>query len=646
MWGRGRQQVKNFSHIFRALSGRSVSSVLLAGIPLGALPLAAQLPSNASLQGAYYVRYLGVYTDSSSDICAVDLCRLSFQGTMTFDGNGNYQLAGQGITPSTTSNQSAVQVATSGQYFVKSSGWFGFSSPFDPAGKAWLQGGIGAGSAAISASSGGWNYYDLFIGIPVGTASSNATLSGDYYVAGLAFWSGALPSKSDQFSAENAFFSMTADGKGGLGNVTVKSANGVAPGAQTGTSANYILNANGSGTLSLPAAGLVPSNHLLAGDKAVYVSSDGNFFIAGGSSAYELVLGVRAFAGNTLNNSLQGTYFRVQLDRSTDGTTSSAGAVNEVSSLQVELGDEWDVSTQYGNYDLTYQQDFTFGADGTRSSSGSAGKIWALGAGGTLLIGTNTGDADFYLSLRVKAPAMSGSGVFLNPQGVVNAANNAPFTSNVAPGEFISLYGSGLAPQTVTASTVPLPLTLGGVQVSIGGMPAPLYYVSPTVISAIVPYSFPTDYSYQDVQVINNGAASNTVQVTARDTSPGIFTVPAGGIGNGAILHAVDYSLVAPDNPAKAGETVLMFLTGLGVVSPLVADGAAGPTNPLSLATPPSVYIDGAEAKVLFAGLAPSLTGLYQLNLTIPNGVSTGKVKIEIDTHDGTTTMATIPIGE
>ena len=198
----------------------------------------------------------------------------------------------------------------------------------------------------------------------------------------------------------------------------------------------------------------------------------------------------------------------------------------------------------------------------------------------------------------------------------------------------------------MTASTVPLPLTLGGVQVSIGGKPAPLYYVSPTVISALVPYSFPTDGNYQDVQVIDNGAASNTVRVTSGYTSPGIFTVPAGGIGNGAILHAVDYSLVSTDNPAKTGETVLMFVTGLGVVSPLIADGAAGPTNPLSLATPPNVYIDNVEAKVLFAGLAPYLTGLYQLNVTIPGGVSTGNVSIEIDTYDGTTTMATIPTGE
>jgi uncharacterized protein (TIGR03437 family) len=635
--------VKNLSQVIRAFSGRFVTGVLLASIPFAALPLATQLPSQASLKGAYYVRYLGLYTEPSSNLCALNPCRVGFAGTMTFDGNGNYQLAGQGITPSGASTQSALKVATSGQYFVNTSGWFGFSSPFDPAGKAWLQGGIGAGAAVIVASSGGWNYFDFFVGIPVSAGASSATLKGKYYIAGLAFWSGAAPSHSDEFTAENALFSMTADGQGGLSNVTVKSENGAAPGPHTSSNASYALNPNGSGMLSLPAAGPHSSDHLLAGDKVLYVSSDGNFFIAGGSSDYELVLGVKAFAGNTPNNSVQGTYFRVQLNRNTGGITSSAGAVSEISSLKVELADEWDVSTQYGNYDSTYQQDFTFSADGTRSTADNA---QVVGAGGMFVIGTNASPTSSHLSLRVKAPAMGGSGVFLNPQGVVNAANNAPFTSNVAPGELILLYGSGLASQSVTASTVPLPLTLGGVQVSIGGLPAPLYFVSPTVISALVPYSFPADYSYQDVQVINQGAASNPVQVTARQTSPGIFTVPAGGIGNGAILHAVDYRLVSQDSPAKAGETVALYMTGLGVVSPLVADGAAGPTNPLSWATQPSVYIDGIQTKVRFAGLAPMLAGLYQLNLTIPSGVTTGNKTIEIDTHDGTTTMATIPIGK
>jgi uncharacterized protein (TIGR03437 family) len=81
-------------------------------------------------------------------------------------------------------------------------------------------------------------------------------------------------------------------------------------------------------------------------------------------------------------------------------------------------------------------------------------------------------------------PKFSGSGVYLNPIGVVNAASFAPITNPIAPGEVITLFGSGLAASSVNASSVPLPTTLGNTQVNINGIAAPLYYVTPTQIAA------------------------------------------------------------------------------------------------------------------------------------------------------------------
>src|ERR1039458_2823956 len=87
------------------------------------------------------------------------------------------------------------------------------------------------------------------------------------------------------------------------------------------------------------------------------------------------------------------------------------------------------------------------------------------------------------------APAMAPTGVFLNPQGIVNAASWAPFTAGIAPGELLTFSNSSnLAADTVVA-TSPFPTSLDQVQVSIGGLPAPIYYVSPTQISVIVPYA-------------------------------------------------------------------------------------------------------------------------------------------------------------
>jgi uncharacterized protein (TIGR03437 family) len=105
------------------------------------------------------------------------------------------------------------------------------------------------------------------------------------------------------------------------------------------------------------------------------------------------------------------------------------------------------------------------------------------------------------------------------------------------------------------------------------------------------------------------------------------------------ILHA-DYSLVTTANPAKRGDTVLVYLTGLGAVNPAVGDGVASPsTPPLSQVTltPQQliVYINGEPADVQFAGLAPGFPGLYQINVTIPKDLTAlGQVGMAINTPD------------
>ena len=110
------------------------------------------------------------------------------------------------------------------------------------------------------------------------------------------------------------------------------------------------------------------------------------------------------------------------------------------------------------------------------------------------------------------------------------------------------------------------------------------------------------------------------------------------------MLHA-DYSLVSSASPARHGEIVQVFLTGLGAVSPAVAAGTAAPTNPLSLVTGPvAVFINGLPAKIFYQGLTPTLTALYQLNVMIPAAASAGSVALAIETADGFTDQANIAI--
>ena len=179
-------------------------------------------------------------------------------------------------------------------------------------------------------------------------------------------------------------------------------------------------------------------------------------------------------------------------------------------------------------------------------------------------------------------------------------------------------------------------------QVLINGTAVPVFSVTPTQVSAMVPYGI--SGATASVVVSNAGKQSNTVTVPVAPTSPGIFTMTSDGLGSAAVLHA-DYSLVSATNPARHGETVQVFLTGLGAVNPAVAAGTAAPTNPLSFVTGPvAVFISGLPATISYQGLAPSLTALYQLNVIIPLAASAGSVPLAIETADGFTDQANIVI--
>jgi len=291
--------------------------------------------------------------------------------------------------------------------------------------------------------------------------------------------------------------------------------------------------------------------------------------------------------------------------------------------------------------DFTYSDSYSLNSDGSYDDSSTA-THYVVGNGGAVRIGYGIGPF-LGISVAVKAPSLHGSGVFLSPQGVVNAASSAPFTAGIAPGELLTLYGSNLAPSTQYESSVPFPTKLNGVQVLIDQVPAPIYVVSPGQISFIVPYGLA--FTVADVQVINNGVASNVVTEFVNKTAPGVFTLTPGGLGDGAVLHA-NGKKVTPADPAQIGETVEVFLTGLGAVFPTIQDGGVGPISPLSKATNTiTVFIGGIQATVTYAGLAPELGGLYQLNVTVPSGVSAGENTLDISGPDSETAEAVVAIG-
>ena len=192
---------------------------------------------------------------------------------------------------------------------------------------------------------------------------------------------------------------------------------------------------------------------------------------------------------------------------------------------------------------------------------------------------------------------------------------------------------------------MPYPKSLLGVSVTVNVIPAPLYYVSPGLISGVVPFA--ASGSTATVVVTSNGVTSNSVAVPLALTAPGIFTLLQNGLGDGATLHA-NYYLVSAANPARPREVVLVFLAGLGAVSPTVPDGDPAPAaEPLArVISNASVTIDGLPCTVSYKGLAPMYAGLYQLNIQIPVGLAPGVHGLSIRTPESFTSMANIEIGQ
>ena len=198
---------------------------------------------------------------------------------------------------------------------------------------------------------------------------------------------------------------------------------------------------------------------------------------------------------------------------------------------------------------------------------------------------------------------------------VASVVNGASFASGgpVAAGSIVSLFGTLLAGGLASASSTPLPTTLGGTSVTINGKPAPLFFVSATQINARAPWE---SQPGQATAIMTSGdKVSAAFQFTVAAAAPGTFAVGS----NRAVVQNQDFSINNTDKPAAAGSFIVAYLTGGGAVDNAVATGAPNPSSPLSrVVASPSATIGGQPADVLFLGLVPGFVGLLQANLKVP----------------------------
>jgi uncharacterized protein (TIGR03437 family) len=641
-----------------------ISGIALLFCMVSAWPLAAQAPAfdtsgNYMLSGTgagitYYFRHVYYLIDTEADSNGIvgDVnSAVALYGNITFFTNGTYTVNNAFVSDSSnsvfgdplscylagTTCAANAGAAVNGAYSISASG-FGFL--VDPITGDNVYGlvaanGIFSGSSTEAEVSG--TYGDLFIGAPVPSPLPTG-FNGSFTVVGM------LP-------GDDMSFQINPNGAGSLGTVAI---NGYQEGSGTGTVSQQSPNvtysfSNGAAILTFPASATAP---FISGQEYLYFSPDGNFFFGGSPTGFDMIVGVATTSSNqnfgTCINGSSCLYYQAGIDQNfsdlgggyadLDGYYGSLNATSAGNIFAHErLADQIFTGSTYG---WTFSDSFTPPVTGAYTDNDQSFQYW-VGDGGTVRIGEGIGP---YLGLTVafQAPTFTPTqSVYIQPNAVVNAASYAPFTAGIANGEFIAIFGTNLAPSTCLpciASNVPYPPMLNGVQVLINGVsPAPLYSVSPGQINAIVPSAYP--YSLAPIVVVNNGVSSNVVTVPVNATAPGVYSYPQGGV-YAAAVDTANAQIVTPQTPAQPGDIVEVFATGLGAVFPTVPDGAAPPDSPLS----PTVAtiqadVDGVSAngQYFFAGLAPTLAGLYQINITIPSTTAAGDHLLGISGSDPNT---------
>lgn len=241
----------------------------------------------------------------------------------------------------------------------------------------------------------------------------------------------------------------------------------------------------------------------------------------------------------------------------------------------------------------------------------------------------------------------------INFQGIVD---NGTFGAGdaVARGDVTVVLGEQLSFSPLTVGQAPPLVTqVGGAQVTVNGIPAPLYYSSYGQLAFQMPYETPVGTAI--VQVQRDGLPSNMVSVPVADRAPRLLLI---GVGTYGAIVNTDGSIPMPTgsfpgvvtHPANVGDTLTLYAIGLGATTPSVATGQPAPASePLAkLSSTPIVNfgggIGGTLVTPLFAGLTPTYAGLYQVNVTIPANVPHGTVNLSLVFGDSASNSVQIAI--
>jgi uncharacterized protein (TIGR03437 family) len=218
----------------------------------------------------------------------------------------------------------------------------------------------------------------------------------------------------------------------------------------------------------------------------------------------------------------------------------------------------------------------------------------------------------------------------------------------VSPGEIIVIFGSFPGPTKIASlelnSQGNVSTNLSGMEVSFDGIEAPMIYALAGQVSCVVPYEVAGKTSTM-VQVSYEGQLSNSVAMPVAAAVPGIFTANASGSGQGAIINE-DGTVNSATNPAALGSIVEVYATGEGQTNPAGVDGKPdSPPLPQPVTQPVTATVGGVAASVKYAGGVSGLVaGVLQVNVQIPQGISTGSAIPIVLSIGGTTSQSNVTV--
>jgi uncharacterized protein (TIGR03437 family) len=617
--------------------------------PASTAPAAWDNSGNSLLAGkTYFFRYVQ-YTvgDQRGNLSRA----IALYKNITFNAGGTYTINGMEMD-SNSGQTSPCTFTGSGAYSFSSSGFGFLTNPVCPGDQIWgtvAKNGVFAGSTTETQN----GYNDLFIGAPT-SAAVNSTLMGAYSVAYMNF--------PDGYAADTiaAGFQMNPDGQGSIGNVNILAYQGNKPGISITEGVSYSFS-DESAVLAFPGY----YGDAITGAESLYITPDSNFVFGGSPTAWDFFVGVRTGSGtsggapNPLSGAFNfaGVYSQAGIDEtiSTVGGNVNGAMQTYYGAFEAVSGTVFDhqrilaplhspsqnVGYPSQAFSATYTDKYVVAFDSNGGYTDTAtNRQYVIGAQGDIRIGFGISPAlGISVAFQSSAPARTGapSAVYINPTGVVNSASYAPYTSGVSPGELIVIFGSNFA-TSGTLAAPPYPTSVANVQVTINGLAAQIAYVYPGQIAVVVPLGI--EGPYAQIQVVANGTPSNTVWELVNLTTPGVFSQSENGLGDAVVLDA-NLNRITPPNSAQPNQTVSVFLTGLGSVNPATGllsgfDGTTySPANTI-IAT-----IGGIPAAVTYPNLSPLGSGLYQIGVTIPSGV-TGDLPLIVSGPDSQTAQTTI----